>query len=333
MALVAVRGFRRSLGTGKSLSFVLGLAVPPLGESSTNLRQDWNLPVLSATRRVAIHRLTRNFAMSDVFISWSGVRSLQVARSMKDWIENLFQGHHAWMSDNDIQAGTRWEGSLIDQLESSKLGILCLTPENLTSQWLVFEAGALSKAIEGARVVPYRFRLREADVRPPLSLFQGVEASRDGTLKLVQSMNEILGEPLNHKQLLATFDKWWPDLDSWLREIPEAAPTPIRSDRDILEEVLHTVRQKTLDLIDLDVCYKYLNGLSREMEALEYRFESRPDAAEQDPVYQQLNRRINHVLKTLEHVKEALSLQVDHPAWRNGPTMEERARIVRGERL
>ena len=99
------------------------------------------------------------------------------------------------MSDHDIQAGARWGSELGGELEASNFGILCLTPENLQSHWLTFEAGALSKAIKELRVAPYPFQLRASEVGPPLSQFQGVDANEEGTLKLILSINEALRKP------------------------------------------------------------------------------------------------------------------------------------------
>ena len=179
-----------------------------------------------------------------VFISWSGERSQTIASSLKHWLPDVFQGLQVWMSEHDIQAGARWDSELGGELEASSFGIVCLTPENLESHWLTFEAGALSKAIKQSRVVPYRFELRASDVGPPLSQFQGVDANVEGTLKLILSINDALGKPLqNEEKVRRTFEHWWPDMQKLLAAIPVTATREIRSDRDMLEEILEIVRQ------------------------------------------------------------------------------------------
>ena len=179
-----------------------------------------------------------------VFVSWSGERSKTIASALKHWLPDVFQGLHVWMSDHDIQAGARWGGELGGELETSNFGIVCLTPENLESHWLTFEAGALSKAIKESRVAPYRFQLRASDVGPPLSQFQGVDANEEGTLKLVLSINDALGKPLpDEEKTRRAFEHWWPDLQKILSEIPRTATREIRSDRELLEEILEVVRQ------------------------------------------------------------------------------------------
>jgi hypothetical protein len=179
-----------------------------------------------------------------IFVSWSGDRSKIIASALKYWLPDVFQGLHVWISDHDILAGKRWSSELGGELETCNFGIVCLTPENRESHWLLFEAGALSKAIKESRVVPYRFQFREADVGPPLSQFQGVDATNEGTFKLVISINDALGKPLpNEESISRAFKHWWPDLERILAEIPRTATEQSRSDRALLEEILEIVRQ------------------------------------------------------------------------------------------
>jgi hypothetical protein len=183
--------------------------------------------------------------MADIFIGWSGGRSQTIATNLKVLLEDLFLGRETWMSEDDIQAGTRWNEELSGHLESARFGIVCLTPENLDAEWIIFEAGALSKSVEEGRVVPYRFQLKPSDVGPPLSQFQGVNSDKEGTLKLVKSINKVLGGPLPTERLPKLFGRAWPDLQKELVSIPKIMPTPdIRTDRDILEEILLIIRPK-----------------------------------------------------------------------------------------
>jgi hypothetical protein len=181
-----------------------------------------------------------------IFVSWSGERSKTIANTLKHWLPDVFQGLQVWMSDHDIQAGVRWGSELGGELETSNFGILCLTPENLQSLWLAFEAGALSKAIKESRVAPYRFQLRTSDVGPPLSQFQGVDANEEGTFKLVLSINDALGKPLpDEPATKRVFAHWWPDLQKTLAEIPSTARHEIRSDERLphLAEQISPIRQ------------------------------------------------------------------------------------------
>lgn len=178
-----------------------------------------------------------------VFISWSGEPSKNIASALKYWLKDVFPGLDPWMSDHDIQAGTRWGSELWGEMETSNFGIVCLTAENIESNWLSFEAGILSKAIKESRVAPYRFQLQATDVGPPLSQFQGVDANEEGTLKLVLSINEAVGKLLpDEESVKRHFKRWWPDLHDTLVKIQLPVKRQIRSDRKLLEEILEIVR-------------------------------------------------------------------------------------------
>jgi hypothetical protein len=158
-----------------------------------------------------------------IFMSWSGNRSRSVAGALTEWLADLFPGLEIWMSDYDIEAGSRWGTEISNHLASSNFGILCLTPENLNAPWILFEAGALAKAVRIARVVPYRLQLTANDVSLPLAQFQGVNADERGTLKLIQSINEGFDQRFSDDRLDRAFQKWWPDLRDKLSVIPPSS--------------------------------------------------------------------------------------------------------------
>jgi hypothetical protein len=152
-----------------------------------------------------------------VFISWSGSRSRIVAEALRSWLPNVLQALDPWLSFADIAAGSRWHQELGARLSSSSFGIICLTPENQGNNWLLYEAGALSKSMESARVVPYLIGLRQADLDGPLSYFQAVESEKEGTFELLRSLNSALdasGEiALSDTGLRRTHELWWPEIE------------------------------------------------------------------------------------------------------------------------
>ena len=83
-----------------------------------------------------------------VFISWSGNQSKAIASEFKEWIPAVIQAVKPYFSFNDINKGSRWATEISLELEQSKVGLTCLTRENLEALWIMFEAGALSKSIE-----------------------------------------------------------------------------------------------------------------------------------------------------------------------------------------
>lgn len=114
-----------------------------------------------------------------VFLSWSGSRSEAVARALRSWLPDVLQAVEPWLSSSDIQAGARWASELELQLQESGVGIICLTPENLTAPWVLFEAGALSKSLGSAYVCPYLYGFSPSELHGPLVQFQATPATRN----------------------------------------------------------------------------------------------------------------------------------------------------------
>lgn len=195
--------------------------------------------------------------MNKIFLSWSGDRSKNIASALKSWLPFVFQGLKPWMSEQDIYAGSKWGSELGQALAECKFGIICLTAESLESRWLTFEAGALSTAIAGSRVIPYLFQLERTDISPPLSQFQGVGADEDGTFSLVRSLNDALGKPLEEEEdLRVVFETWWPKLEKQLHDIVHIEEVQIRTDRELLEEILELARQTSIK--DLNTALAHL---------------------------------------------------------------------------
>lgn len=184
-----------------------------------------------------------------VFISWSGDISKAIATALRDWLPKVIQSVKPWMSEQDIPKGTRWLHHISEQLEQVKVGIICLTPDNPSNSWILFEAGALAKTLEDTYVCPYLFRLFPSSVEWPLAQFQLSQADKDDTRKLVATINTAVGESqLSERHLDEAFEKWWPDLEKTLSGIPQKTThSKQRSDREILEEVLNIVRQLSRD--------------------------------------------------------------------------------------
>lgn len=183
-----------------------------------------------------------------IFISWSGERSRFVAETLRDWIPCVIQSAKPWISSKDIFAGEDWNKEIDEKLGELKFGIICLTPENLQAPWIHFEAGSLSCKIKDKTLVcPYLVNLEPEEVAPPLSRFQLVKANREGTLKIIESINRAIGENSLDKHFLdETFNLWWPKLEEKLRNLAPIGKEYIsrseRSEKDILIEILDIVR-------------------------------------------------------------------------------------------
>ena len=184
-----------------------------------------------------------------VFLSWSGDRSKEIAEALKSWLPQVIQATEPWIS-SDIEKGTRWSPKIADELEKSKIGIICLTRENLNENWILFEAGALSKT-KDAHVCTFLFDLKPSDIEHPLAQFQHTKFEKEDIRKLMHTINQALKRtserPLLEKSLDRIFDKFWPELNEKLVEIAKNLPKKDQESRtaqDILEEILETVRRQ-----------------------------------------------------------------------------------------
>lgn len=182
-----------------------------------------------------------------VFISWSGSNSKKLAEAIRDWLPTVLQLIKPYFTPSDIEKGTRWSTDIAKELESSKVGILCITRDNLHSDWVMFEAGALSKSLDKAHVCPVLFGIHNTDLAGPLKQFQTTEFNKEDFKKLVAVINNKMDEnKLVPKVLDSVFEKWWPELETKvtaiLAELDGDSQEPIRSERDLLEEILELSR-------------------------------------------------------------------------------------------
>jgi hypothetical protein len=184
----------------------------------------------------------------DVFISWSGERSRAAAEALRGWLPKIINAIKPWLSSADIDKGARWSTDVASRLEAAKAGIICLTPNNLHSDWILFEAGALSKTLKNTFVCPFLIGLEPSDVKPPLAQFQATKAEKDDVLKLLKTLNSaLIDTALPETHIDEAFDVWWPKLESQLKALPfeEAKAKTHRPDRELLEEILALVRSQS----------------------------------------------------------------------------------------
>lgn len=177
-----------------------------------------------------------------VFISWSGANSKRLGEAIRDWLPGVLQMVSPYFTPSDIEKGTRWSTDIAKELEESSVGIICVTRDNLHSDWILFEAGALSKRLQKSHVCPILFGITNTDLAGPLKQFQTTEFEKSDFQKLIAVINGQLGDnKLPQKTLEVVFEKWWPDLQTKIHEIlaeVDQPSEPIRSDRELLEEIL-----------------------------------------------------------------------------------------------
>jgi TIR domain len=181
------------------------------------------------------------------FISHSGARSRALAVELEAFVRRLVPGSNPWISPTGIEKGTRWGIELSKNLGEASAGIVCLTPENLTENWILFEAGALSRE-PSDRVWTFLLDVEDAQLPSPLGQFQNTKATKTDVWLLIETMNKVIAnDSRNEGDLAHLFEKLlWPDLEKRITEIramPLEREPARRSDHDILSEVLTTVRE------------------------------------------------------------------------------------------
>lgn len=181
-----------------------------------------------------------------IFVSWSGPRSREIAEAIRSWLPKVVQSVKPWMSDQDISAGSRWLTEVSATLNNTNVGLICITPENQHNPWLLFEAGALSKTLEQTCVCPLVFEMTPGQLTGPLTQFQANPLDRGGIGKVLSTINNGLGERrIDPQQLEEILDVWWPKLQERLAAIqPAPNPTASRTTNDQLEEILMLAREQ-----------------------------------------------------------------------------------------
>ncbi len=188
-----------------------------------------------------------------VFISWSGEPSKAIALALRDWLPLVLQQVEPFMSKRDIPSGSRWNTEIGTHLSESGFGILCVTPDNPKSEWLLFEAGALARKLDD-RVCPYVVGMEPTDLPTysPLNQFMAKRANREETFELVSDINALLENgALDPRRLEQSFDAFWKKLEDRLvlpvaEQVPKlSGPTTDEMVREILETVRSMARQSS----------------------------------------------------------------------------------------
>lgn len=200
-----------------------------------------------------------------IFLSHSGKQSVFVAEAFLKLVSNVIQATQPWISSEGIEAGQTWMTEVGKKLEETRYGVLFVNQNNFHKPWILFEAGALAKSISdpATRVCPYLIDMKTSDLPDsPLTQFQAVESTHEGTLKLLQSINNALGdEKLDVDRLKETYEFFWPSFSKSIDESRslETMPEPTRDVNDVVRETLDVARRIERALAPSDTRYlRYL---------------------------------------------------------------------------
>jgi hypothetical protein len=141
-----------------------------------------------------------------VFLCWSGSRSLKLAEILRDF---LLKGWSidCFISAYGITKGEFWFERVRQELAKSDCGIICLTPENLESRWMHFEAGSLLGAKEAKKIYTYYLDENPADVKDPFKSLQITVSTKEDTQRLLAA---LVGREIDTTDA-EKFNDRWPD--------------------------------------------------------------------------------------------------------------------------
>ena len=179
-----------------------------------------------------------------VFVGWSGERSKALAQALHDWIPLVLHNVEPWVSEADIEAGERWGEVVAKELADSNFGIICVTRENVNSPWVLFEAGALAKTMQGSKVIPLLLDLEIRDITGPLAQFQAKKVEKAGVNDIINSINQTANNVVPEARAHELFEALWLKLETEVKTIPKEPATEkhARPQHEILEELVVGVR-------------------------------------------------------------------------------------------
>jgi hypothetical protein len=164
-----------------------------------------------------------------IFVSWSKVPAKSIAVELKHFLEMTLRTVEVWVSDSDLQKGKRWGPQLAQELESTNVGIICVTPNNMQEPWLHFEAGALSKSMADAAIHPLCLSVDKSQLPSTLSQFQATVFEKEDFLGLVIAINNAGGAPEKESGVRERFERGWEGLEGAVSKALYAA-IPVRDD-------------------------------------------------------------------------------------------------------
>jgi hypothetical protein len=174
------------------------------------------------------------------FISWSGKKSKKAANALQNWLPKVIQAADPWMSTKNIGAGKNSLEEISKALKQARCGVLCITEDNMTNPWIIYEAGALHN--NEIRVCPYviDLNIERGKLPSPLRQMNAEMADLDGTEKLVIAINEAIKNRMDVNILKEAVRSNWGELEKELERIRNENWAPVKDYEKIIEDFVTT---------------------------------------------------------------------------------------------
>lgn len=171
------------------------------------------------------------------FISWSGSRELLIAGAIKEWLAAVAPEIRSFFSP-DLKKGNLWFDALAIELESARIGFMCLAPPRVASEWQLVEAGAIWKASGSGGLFPLCFGIREADVPAPLQAFQLTHFDKGDFRRLAADVVRLVRPEAGWTpQDDQAFELGWPGLKASVEDALSRPDDGVHTTRGLINEV------------------------------------------------------------------------------------------------
>jgi len=188
----------------------------------------------------------------NLLISWSKTQSKTVALALHGWLPSVLPGIDPWMSSKDIDKGRDWFQELQNVLYETRLCLICVTPDNVRSPWIYYEAGAIAAKDPDVLICPYLVGVSPSMLSDgPLGKWQCTFAEEDDTWELIKSLNANALSSRHELSLLeGNYRARWPVLFEKLQPILQSEEDAnqgfIQTDTDYLAGVNLSPEARTL---------------------------------------------------------------------------------------
>jgi hypothetical protein len=161
-----------------------------------------------------------------IFICWSGRRSGELAEVIYEWLPKFTHGSASPFLSSKIKKGGRWFEEIGQQLDASDAGLICLTPENVASNWIHYEAGALAKAVRKRGtskitnpIFTYLLGVKPDELQGPLAEFQSSQATYEGTREMIKEIISVSQKAAIRENWEKEFAHTWKGCEQRLKAI------------------------------------------------------------------------------------------------------------------
>jgi len=200
----------------------------------------------------------------NIFIGWSGEISKIIAEGIREWIPQVLQKiDKTFISTKDIEKGSVWFNDITDKLKKTDIGIFCITPENLNSIWMHYEAGAISNK-DKTNVCSLLYKLKKIEINGPFSYFQKTDFEKNDLFNLINLINNKCPKSLKTPEniLNKNFKAFWRILNK-----AEKNADKLFNDRVIINQIpLSTASTIETYLKNISELVNYNNNFLRKGE-------------------------------------------------------------------